>query len=580
MTETRGRTGFASKFRNRSASIGGSQNERIQQGRPQDYEDGPVLPSTRKTSSFVARLRSRSASRSRINRHMQPQQCHEEVPSYYPGNEPTSAEIIEEAVNRHQMALKMDMIEIVQNHEKEMKFWKNKALRLKKKMSESLSRSASRSRINRHMQPQQCHEEVPSYYPGNEPTSAEIIEEAVNRHQMALKMDMIEIVQNHEKEMKFWKNKALRLKKKMSESLMEQDLSNKTVPSSDDDGRDMDVKLLMEKVSALEKGVQQREVVIDSQRQTMEIQEKASEERVRLLEDQLERLVEMTVKAASSTGISFVSSTRPMSDFDHVTPLDVGKSHGNDPTYEVSILETLLARVLAEKDKLMFENQNLRTVLKETGSSVAVSDTVDEIYPENIQHQEEQFMNIGNNPENIQHQEEQFMDIGNNDHRESERVDINQKTNPPDERYTENVQKQEEQFMGIGNNGHNESEHVDEQYEYYRVLYKISCRNCQQNHSHINYMGSCTGKWALKDVLNQHFCQVCEIVQEQNGKSISSSVCSDELKMRESDVNQFLSSSLGRHLAKHCQTFSNEKDVIKWCHDNVKVEVQQFRDEC
>jgi len=482
MTETRGRTGFASKFRNRSASIGGSQNERIQQGRPQDYEDGPVLPSTRKTSSFVARLR---------------------------------------------------------------------------------SRSASRSRINRHMQPQQCHEEVPSYYPGNEPTSAEIIEEAVNRHQMALKMDMIEIVQNHEKEMKFWKNKALRLKKKMSESLMEQDLSNKTVPSSDDDGRDMDVKLLMEKVSALEKGVQQREVVIDSQRQTMEIQEKASEERVRLLEDQLERLVEMTVKAASSTGISFVSSTRPMSDFDHVTPLDVGKSHGNDPTYEVSILETLLARVLAEKDKLMFENQNLRTVLKETGSSVAVSDTVDEIYPENIQHQEEQ-----------------FMDIGNNDHRESERVDINQKTNPPDERYTENVQKQEEQFMGIGNNGHNESEHVDEQYEYYRVLYKISCRNCQQNHSHINYMGSCTGKWALKDVLNQHFCQVCEIVQEQNGKSISSSVCSDELKMRESDVNQFLSSSLGRHLAKHCQTFSNEKDVIKWCHDNVKVEVQQFRDEC
>jgi len=119
--------------------------------------------------------------------------------------------------------------------------------------------------------------------------------------------------------------------------------------------------------------------------------------------------------------------------------------------------------------------------------------------------------------------------------------------------------------------------------EQYTIPYQMSCRNCQNHHNHIKYSGvfSCKNaedsKQALKTILEQHFFQIWKIVHEEDG-SISSSVHPDEWNGEESNVVEFLSSSLARHTAKHCQSFTNKEDVSKWCKDNIKVEVQQGLD--
>lgn len=346
------------------------------------------------------------------------------------------------------------------------------------------------------------------------------IQDTIERHQLALKMDMMDMMENHEKEIKFWKNKALRLMKKMSqEASLELDLPSTSSNNSE--------QKLMEKVSMLEKEVRNRDILIDSLRQTMEIHEKGNEGRVQLLENQLERLVEIHTNNAS---------TEPLSDFVKKTRLDTDTSNTEgekkDPTYEISVLEQLLVRVLAEKDKLLFENQNLRAILREIESTTSGSNAIP---PETIHEEcrEEQF---------------QDSDIGQNS---SDGIVTDDESKPTEEKYD-------------------------------RVLYQLSCRNCQKNHSHIKYMGTCTGnvsdtQEALERMLEQHYFQIWKIVQEED-ESISSSVHSDELNGIESNISRFSSSSLARHIAKHCQPFSNETDVLEWCRDNIKVEIQQGLD--
>jgi len=397
------------------------------------------------------------------------------------------------------------------------------------------------------MSQQQFEEAAPSDY--SEYATSIQINDAIERHQMALKMDMMEIMQNHEKEINFWKNKALRMRKRMGyETAMGQDPPTAIAPGIDDDEKDiekkllmekMELKLLMEKISALERVAQRREVLIDSLRQTIKTQEKASEERVKLLENQLEKLVEMTAKVASTTTNNSINSTQPPSEFDNINAFDNDKNNdAKDPTYEVSVLEQLLVRVLAEKDKLLFENQNMRAVLKETDSLPSFCSngfSSGEIHEEYL--------------------EKQSQDVGNS--------------------------QNETDDFGVWD----ALKSADDQNEYCKVIYKMSCRKCQQNHSHIKYVGSCTGNFAdsqeaLKRIMGAHFSQIWNIVQEQDdAESVSSSVRSDELRLladgKGSNISHFPSSSLARHITKHCGSFSSERDVIKWCRDNVKLEVNQ-----
>ena len=86
-------------------------------------------------------------------------------------------------------------------------------------------------------------------------------------------------MQGHEKEINFWKNKALR-NKSTEESINAVNASHS-----------QEQKLMEKKVSILEKKVASRDILIESLRMIMDTQEKTSEKRELQLEDQLEKLV-------------------------------------------------------------------------------------------------------------------------------------------------------------------------------------------------------------------------------------------------------------------------------------------------
>lgn len=383
-------------------------------------------------------------------------------------------------------------------------------------------RSGSRSATTRLSQHTQNDDNPPPPDSSERPISAQVAD-IMERHQLAMKMEMIEMMENHEKEVKFWKNKAMKMKKKMSQEgpTGREQADSRTASSSGDDAKESEQKL-MEKNAILEKEVENRDIVIDSLREMMEMQDKANEEKVQLLENQLERLVEMT------------TSTNPH-EIDRKPSQDTSinsKTDGerNDPAYEVSVLEQLLARVLAEKDKFKFENQNLRSVLKETKSPALIS-------PEKW-HGEGQGDGI------------QQSDCATN---EPNNVAVGIQPKPKD---------------GVC--------------EHYSFLYQMSCRNCQESHAGVKYVGKCDGNGTdtqkvLKRILSQHFSQVWTLVQEENAR-LSSSGHGDELSESShasSDVSDFPSSSLAKHVAKHCGKFWSEGDVATWCKDNIKVEIQQ-----
>lgn len=172
--------------------------------------------------------------------------------------------------------------------------------------------------------------------PAGKPTPAQIAD-IVETRQRALMTDMISVMHGHEKEINFWKNKALK-NKSTEESINAVNASHS-----------QEQKLMEKKVSILEKTVASRDILIESLRMIMDTQEKTSEKREMQLEDQLEKLV-----ASSNPEI-----------LDKKTRLDMSNKKVNDPAYELSILEELLSRVLAEKDKVLFENQNLMAIMRQ-----------------------------------------------------------------------------------------------------------------------------------------------------------------------------------------------------------------------
>jgi hypothetical protein len=84
-------------------------------------------------SSGFSRLRNRSRSKNRASSRVKSQDDEPEPPS---SSDRASTSQIAEVIERHQLALKMDVIDMIDSHEKDIKFWKNKALKLKKKLSQ------------------------------------------------------------------------------------------------------------------------------------------------------------------------------------------------------------------------------------------------------------------------------------------------------------------------------------------------------------------------------------------------------------------------------------------------------------
>ncbi|KAL9191560.1 hypothetical protein ACHAXT_001266 [Thalassiosira profunda] len=341
----------------------------------------------------------------------------------------------------------------------------------------------------------------------DKPPSAQVAD-ILERHQIALKMEVTDAMENLEKEIQYWKTKALKLK--LKERTNEQKSVNGSGHTPGPEAGPADARAA-ERISSLEKEVQSRSMVIETLRSSLLMHEQAREESVHLLESQLERLVELNTKVASREGERMLSERHANGN---------GKTGGNqDPSQEASVLEQLLARVLAEKDKLMAENHNLKAILRSRPA-----------------HDSD-----GPSPSNSR------------------------------------------RSTGEGNqlwNSHAtfESGAKTEELQSIAVRYQLSCKHCTKNHSHVKYAGACAGDPAnsqklLKKRLNEHFASVWRVIQEEEG-SISSSVHPEEWQRDETNPNSFPLSSLARHIAKHCHKSANEADVKKWCRENVKIEIK------
>ena len=129
---------------------------------------------------------------------------------------------------------------------------------------------------------------------------------------------------------------------------------------------------------ALEQQVKDRDSSIAQLRHVMEKAEEDSESRIELLERQLDKLVEMKARrpdnlptspqiiSTTSTTTSSISQTLTASQASYTSNAHTENSHesgDNDNSLEVKNLEALLVRILAEKDKLAFENENLRALV-------------------------------------------------------------------------------------------------------------------------------------------------------------------------------------------------------------------------
>ena len=226
-------------------------------------------------------------------------------------------------------------------------------------------------------------------------------------------------VAKFDKETKYWKDKAKTLKKRYEEETNSKDLRVLTSSVSelerkirDNEKKSgekiQDLETVLKTVSeekdelerklsssaqqalVLEQQVKDRDSSLAQLRHVMEKAEEDSESRIELLERQLDKLVEMKSRRpeglsnsqTSSTTASSMTQTLTMpssqasymskasytsnehtytSNLDHT---EIGQEDGdNDDSSEVKNLEALLVRILAEKDKLAFENENLRALV-------------------------------------------------------------------------------------------------------------------------------------------------------------------------------------------------------------------------
>ena len=215
------------------------------------------------------------------------------------------------------------------------------------------------------------------------------------RQQKELHLEMTASIASFDKEVKYWKKKAKALqakgeagdiseresgeKAKLLESQLEQitaekeELKRKVTSSG-------------QRTFVLEQQVKDRDATIEQLRNMMDKAEEDSAGRIELLERQLEKLVELksrpdSLAASQQSGtasqislsqsglnssqlsasqISYTSASQTVGENSH----DSG-----DDSFEVKNLEALLVRVLAEKDKLAFENENLRSLVKQKETS-------------------------------------------------------------------------------------------------------------------------------------------------------------------------------------------------------------------
>ncbi len=239
--------------------------------------------------------------------------------------------------------------------------------------------------------------------------------ELFERQQEELQSVMSTSIAKFDKEAKYWKKKAKALKKKyegessigrgkelrvLSSTISELEYKLKdNEKKSGEKIKDLENMLkaleqekeeLKRKVNstsqqafALGQQVKDRDSSIAQLRHVMEKVEEDSESRIELLERQLDKLVEMKAKqpdnpstsqtiSSASTTTSAMSQALTASQVSYTSNSHTENSHesgDNDNSLEIKNLEALLVRILAEKDKLAFENENLRELVAQKETS-------------------------------------------------------------------------------------------------------------------------------------------------------------------------------------------------------------------
>ena len=312
------------------------------------------------------------------------------------------------------------------------------------------------------------------------------------------------------------------------------------------------------KVQLLQRQLNQKDKAISQLRQTMEAGEKVQSERITLLERQLERLVELSSSECARQRKTTLSPNPKKNDQQfNSSPQDDSDddTQEHQVKLEISVLQELLARVVAEKDRLGFENDNLKSLLKERNAQAGHSSSrcnmpssIGELDSMINKEHEKKCRGKGNGQCNLDSNDERQGGASN---------DIDAKDEPK-----------------------NANDSPSTAAEVHRsVLYQMTCRHCPKDHSHLKYMGVYTTtsadntKRGLTRILETHFSHVWKMIQEEN-VILSPSIHVEEWNEERNSCG-FPTSSLARHLVKHCQGFSNEKEVLKWCMSNIKVEIQK-----
>ena len=228
--------------------------------------------------------------------------------------------------------------------------------------------------------------------------------ELFERQQRELKSEMSASISSFDKEAKYWKKKAKALQEKYEgetgalvgkeENLRELTANitelKRTIKDNERESgekiKDLESQLeqlaeekeeLKSKASSsaqrafvLEQKVKDRDASVAQLRNMLEKAEQDSESRIELLERQLEKLVEMKSRPDSLSASQTLSASQSSYASNAHTIGDISHESESDAS-EVKSLEALLVRILAEKDKLAFENENLRALVKQNESSPA-----------------------------------------------------------------------------------------------------------------------------------------------------------------------------------------------------------------
>ena len=305
-------------------------------------------------------------------------------------------------------------------------------------------------------------------------------------------------------------------------------------------------------IKYLERQLQERDAIISTM---LEVED----ERKSCLEHQIELLIELSSKQRADTSESLPrkkhSARSVIEDISSFPSEEIRRDK------ELAALHELLARIIAEKDRLKHETESLKQLIKMQNRPKRAPRLT---------------RSLGDCPLSIDELYDNLKEISRN--MKSARDDAPDKPKTPSTE-TRDTPSQKGSTKAKANLSRDKISNRNK----VTYLYQMSCRECDCSHCHIPYSSVfVTANDAQKEmpkILKKHYKRVWQIVQhlkeDDATDSISPSVHKSRLKKDQASNSGFPSSSFGRHLVKHCSSCNSESDVLQWCIKNVKIEMQK-----